>query len=703
MKPAILDCSRISSLAVVFSLACGTWAAGTALDDYIALEDPSYAWTINSTVPIAGNMGTVFNIDMTSQTWRSESDVNRSVWQHRLNIVVPTNAVQEVALLIVEGGSNSSPPLDVGEYAYFASLVGCTVALLQTVPNQPLRFYNPTTGPLSEDNAIGHTYDKYLNAFVEGEAHPDPTWPLLLPMVKSAVRAMDTIQACLDEHTAVDVSRFVVAGASKRGWTTWLTAAVDDRVVGIMPLVIDILSMSRQLDHHKNAYSSYPATSSANFMYGGYSTAIRPYTERQIFERLSTPEGMDLQGVVDPYTYRDRLTMPKLIVNSTGDQFFLPDGIKFYFNQLPGENYIYYAPNTDHGLGFDLSDLSVLLGLLNFVKSFFPNGPAMPEYSWNFTKEGAIRVAPVDEPTAVWLWQAHTPTHRDFRLQTVGPLWQKSPLTTQDETGAYIAAVPAPETGWTGFYVQLDFANGMSLCSGLRVLPDDYANGAEPPDVFGPEFALIDIQPPVVRSGMALEIVVEASEPLTAPPQVAVADIPASLTSENGLIYTFSFALPTPFESGSVDIVCQGEDLSDNPGMTRFPSALTVDNTPPACLDFTVYPAAAAPGDLVNIQFTASKALLGDPIVVVNGNLATLSEDKNESYLYHYTVSDLDAPGPAVIAVSLMDTIGNTAEYLFTTELHLLQATPVFGLAALLTSLATCGVILHRQRRRKGS
>lgn len=330
---------------------------------------------------------------------------------------------------------------------------------------------------------------------------------------------MDAIQECLAQEQFFNITRFVVGGASKRGWTTWLTGAVDDRVVGIIPVVIDILNMDRQMEHHRNAYSSYPATSTEYYMSGGYSTAVQPYTARSIFDRLDTPGGASLREIVDPYAYRERLTMPKLIINSTGDQFFLSDGIKFYFNQLPGKSYVYYVPNTDHGLGFDLDSLDVIYGLLNFVKSFYTGGTPMPDMNWSFERDGSIRVVTQDTPAAVWLWRARTPTHRDFGLRTMGPIWQQSPLDTRDENGAYVASVPTPDSGWTGFYIQVDFPMGMSLCSGLRVLPDTYANDAEPPDILGPEFTLAGVTPGLARAGTVVAITVESSEALPeAPP-----------------------------------------------------------------------------------------------------------------------------------------------------------------------------------------
>ena len=53
---------------------------------------------------------------------------------------------------------------------------------------------------------------------------PDPTWPALLPMVKSAVRAMDTVQKHLSslDTGALNIKHFVISGGSKRGWTTWM-------------------------------------------------------------------------------------------------------------------------------------------------------------------------------------------------------------------------------------------------------------------------------------------------------------------------------------------------------------------------------------------------------------------------------------------------------------------------------------------------
>ena len=69
----------------------------------------------------------------------------------------------------------------------------------------------------SEDNLIAYTRVKYI-------ATHDETWLVRLAMVKSGIRAMDAMQQFLAtaDGGGLKIEHFVVAGGSKRGWTTWL-------------------------------------------------------------------------------------------------------------------------------------------------------------------------------------------------------------------------------------------------------------------------------------------------------------------------------------------------------------------------------------------------------------------------------------------------------------------------------------------------
>ena len=48
------------------------------------------------------------------------------------------------------------------------------------------------------------------------------------------------------------------------------------------------------------------------------------YYYENIFGRLghNMPK---MTSLIDPYEYRERFVMPKLIISSTGDEFFMPD------------------------------------------------------------------------------------------------------------------------------------------------------------------------------------------------------------------------------------------------------------------------------------------------------------------------------------------------------------------------------------------
>ncbi len=420
----------------VLVLAAAPLALGTSLDDYVAAPDSSYRYRVLDTAKGPGY--TAYIIEMTSQSWRSKDEVDRPLWKHWLTIVRPVNAAGDKALLWINGGSNrGGAPDSVDKMLVGVALgAGAVVADLRMVPNQPLTF--PDGGrPRSEDGIIAYSFSKAI-------ATGDETWPLLLPMVKSAVRAMDTVQKHLSslDSGAANVKEFIVSGGSKRGWTTWLTAAVDKRVTAIIPAVIDVLNMDEQMKHHFGAY-------------GFFSSAIADYGEMNIFSRLDTAEGQALVKYVDPYEYRDRYArIPKFLVNSTGDQFFLPDSAQFYFHDLPGEKHIRYVPNTDHGLGGSDAPESLMI----YLRSVLTGAPR-PKFTWSVKDDGSIEVKTTTKPTEVKLWQATNPKARDFRLETIGPAWKSSPLSEQGG-GTYIASVPKPDKGWTAFMAELTFDSG---------------------------------------------------------------------------------------------------------------------------------------------------------------------------------------------------------------------------------------------------
>jgi PhoPQ-activated pathogenicity-related protein len=421
----------------------------TALDTYVAAPDSSYSFALNST--ITGTGYTDYVINMVSQTW-TPAPGDSEVWQHWLQIIVPTTVSTHTAVLNIEGGSNSATaPTTPDALSVQAALaLNAITVFLPTVPNEPVTFpAQGETAPLTEDQIVAFTFNQFLNG--NGQ-----DWPLLLPMVKSAVRAMDTTQSFVSSQSdnTLSVDNFIVTGASKRGWTTWLTPAVDTRVVAIVPFVFDGLNLDQQLESQLDTYVGVTQDT-----FDGDSTAVQDYAMNGVFTFIGTPQMQSLLSIVDPNEYVDRSTydIPKYLVDSTGDQFFVPDA-QFFFNDLPGQNYLRYVPNTDHGLNTD-----AVVGGLNFEKAFL-DGASLPQFTWNVSNSGAtITLNSATTPSSVTMWQATNTTNRDFRLETFGPNWTSSTLTDQGG-GTYVANVTPPATGATDFFIQMQYTvDGVTL------------------------------------------------------------------------------------------------------------------------------------------------------------------------------------------------------------------------------------------------
>ncbi|MHC1766924.1 MAG: PhoPQ-activated pathogenicity-related family protein [Verrucomicrobiia bacterium] len=447
--------SQFISLALLIAWALASHAESgpqTALDRYVAAPDPNYSFRLVNTVP--GQGFTTYIVEMTSQSWLTTNEVNRTLWKHWMTITKPDRVASSTALLFIGGGSNERPaPKQAdGNMIRVALATRSIVSELRMVPNQPLVFVGDGQERV-EDSLIAYCWDKFLRT-------GDERWPTRLPMTKSAVRAMDTITAfCASkEGGEVKVDSFVVAGGSKRGWTTWTTGAVDKRVRAIVPIVIDMLNIEPSFIHHWEAY-------------GFYAPAVGDYTNMGIMEWQGTPEYRKLMKIVEPYEYRDRLTMPKFIINATGDQFFLPDSSQFYFKDLTGVKYLRYVPNADHSLK-DTDALETLVACFHAVIT----QADLPRFSWSSGPDGSLHVQVTDKPTAVKLWQATNPDARDFRVETLGRVWTSSDLAPEPD-GSYLAKVPKPSKGWTAYLVELTFASKgapapFKFTTEVKVVPD---------------------------------------------------------------------------------------------------------------------------------------------------------------------------------------------------------------------------------------
>jgi PhoPQ-activated pathogenicity-related protein len=405
-----------------------------ALDAYVARPDPAFAWRVDHTISGPGYHGAV--LDMTSQTWLTEKQVDKPVWKHWLTVVVPDQVSHRIGYLYITGGSNKdSAPKDAPErWVKMALETHSVVSELDDVPNQPLRFTEDPK-PRSEDQIIAYQQAKFAK-------DRNPLDLVRLPMVKSGTQAMTAIQQYLAKADgSPKVDGFVVSGGSKRAWVTWLVGAIDRRVVAIIPIVINVLDVDATAKHHWEAM-------------GYFSPALGDYVENGLIPGLIGSPGMNAVNTIeDPLNYRDRpaMKMPKYIINAVGDEYFPPDNTQFSYHLLPQTKRLRMIPNSKHSTaGTDIND-----SITAFYAAILSKTP-VPNYSWVVRRDGAIVVRSAVKPTEVRLWQGTNPKARDFRVDTIGKTFTSSVLTPAAD-GTWVGKVDKPGAGWTAYFVELTY------------------------------------------------------------------------------------------------------------------------------------------------------------------------------------------------------------------------------------------------------
>ncbi|QMU29760.1 PhoPQ-activated protein PqaA family protein [Adhaeribacter radiodurans] len=391
-----------------------------ALSRYVEKPDTSFHWQAD--LPSSDNSGTFYEVNFQSQNWQNIP------WKHQLIVYFPAKAKYPATMLLVlrhlydrEAG--------LASLKVISDSTGTPAAMLYDIPNQPL-FESK-----EEDDLQAYTFSQYLKT-------GDESWPLLFPMVKSVVRALDVVQLLAKRQKQLAVTDFILAGHSKRGHTTWLTAAADKRVKGIIPIAIDILNSKAQLPHHLEAFGEYSTPSQAT---------------TNLLKELQQPRGQRLIQMVDAYSYREQLLIPKLIVSATNDNFFTTDALNLYWPGLKRSKAVLYLSNANH-VQAD-ADPRINPTAFAFARAVAAH-TSLPPLSWQYRPEKdriRLEIRTDKRATKARLWTSRAKT-KDFRQA----VWSSQPITQISKTKGdqefiYTVEVSRPASGYKAIFGEVEF------------------------------------------------------------------------------------------------------------------------------------------------------------------------------------------------------------------------------------------------------
>lgn len=319
---------------------------------------------------------TITQIEFQSQLWQ------QSAWRHSLVVFRPAStAFQDKALMIIAG----TPPGDERVLGLEAARSGVTAAVLYQVPNQPL------FGDKKEDKLLAFTLSQYKKT-------GDQSWPLLFPMVTSVVRALDLLQS------EFGLREFVLTGASKRGWSAYLTAAVDERVRAIAPVVFEMVNIPAQIALARNRY-------------GRDSEKLRAYTELKLTDSLDDPRIEKLKNWIDPVSYQRVREIPKLITLGSNDPYWVIDSLSLYADKFVGPKIIRMLPNVGHGA---MGVSSARQGVVEFTQEIF-SGRSLPTFKIDLNQDNLTLTSDHQiEQVRLWVADSDSPDFRAMPFREAG-------------------------------------------------------------------------------------------------------------------------------------------------------------------------------------------------------------------------------------------------------------------------------------------
>ena len=345
---------------IFLSIITPCFAEETVLEHYVRTPDDEFEYSLVKTSYDV--LYTTYILDLTSQQWHPD-EVLPKKWEHWLVIVEPrlfgeyterlpffSLVRTDTALLYLLRGdadhedrpSEASPQavqLAMDTRSIVAELHGIPIGPVTFLDEQPEdygTFWCDDDNPFKKDDEdcelLREEDSLQARAFDLALSTEDFTWTLMAPMTKAVISSMDVMQEFLQQRYLGRqvVNDFVLTGHSKRGHIAWLAAALDNRITGVAPVSYDLLNLSEQILLQEASWPMRSPEQDAN-------------EEFDLYNRFKSDIGTQLIADIDPYAYRDRLTVPALILVGTGDNYSCSDGVNLYLKDHAGryKNLVY--------------------------------------------------------------------------------------------------------------------------------------------------------------------------------------------------------------------------------------------------------------------------------------------------------------------------------------------------------------------------
>ena len=338
---------------------------------YVSRPDPISKWTVG--VQRSDGDAKFFEAQLISQDWGG-------VWEHKIQAYSPAKPLADDLAVIFM----MSQPSALGTLADAANKIGLPCANLGGFPCKSF-------GQVGEAGLLAGT----MIYFKTG----DPNYATFCPLVRAAVRTMDCIEAESPKALGKPIKRFILVGHSKAGGTAWWSAILDPRVAGIVVVGADLLNIKAQDD-------IYPTINLEQFLPKG-TLAF----DREAF--------MKMLYTADPYQWRAKLTVPKLVIQGANDEHFVTGATGLYYDNLPGGKWVLNLPNATHGgagQAGEMPNTQTADTLVAMAKSIATKKP-LPQLNGKFVPANDKLTVTVDCPAAAkqaLLWSAQS-SSRDFR------------------------------------------------------------------------------------------------------------------------------------------------------------------------------------------------------------------------------------------------------------------------------------------------